>query len=381
MFIIGNSGGDHDVSKLSYMKAALKEYNEPYELVATTDIKGLAPHVRFEAHSALWLPGALSVDSHNLMQSLGSFAKQSPMITWHQHPSRSLEILPHEWLVELANGKKISSPKLVLCAGAFSQALLGKHLWLDAGLPNLHFGRGTSVIVGGLPRLPHAIRTPNRALACGLHVVPRDNDQWYIGSTNLFGTRLEGAKGPTCGELHTLLGQTSAELNTSLRNATIVQVGWGLRPVTSNGAPVFGSTKLDGLFIACGTHRQGINVAPELARLVCEEVLQGAGPTHVFSPNSDHEQHKVVDLALGVRSLLATALYPTGEMPYNRQREMEVFLETLLRMALNNETVDNELREKMKLIHESIEMSEQCVIRLFHEVLEEHLPGRAPYVT
>lgn len=382
MYIIGNSGGDHDVNKLSYMKAALKDYKEPYELVAPTDIEGLAPNVHFQAHSGLWLPGALSVDTHKLMQVLGSFAERSPMVRWDEHPCRSLELLSREWLVELANGNKISTPKLVLCAGAHSQALLGKQSWQTAGLPNLHFGRGTSVIVGGLPALPYAIRTPNRALACGLHVVPRDNGEWYIGSTNHFGTRLEGATGPTCGELHTLLGQTSAELNTSLRNATILQVGWGLRPVTSNGAPVFGSTKLDGLFIACGTHRQGINVAPEVGRMVAEEVLHGTGPTHVFSPNSLQEVKKAdLNLALGVRSMVANILYPTGEMPYNCQRELEVFLETLLRMALNDDAADSELRGKLKALSESIQMSEQCVMRLFHEVLENKLPDRAPYLT
>lgn len=380
MFIVGNIGGHDDVTKMSYIEASLDEYKEPYELVAANDIEGLAPHLRFQAHSAMRLPGAITVDSHKLLHALGTFAERSPMISWHQYQCRSLEMLSREWLVELANGDKVSTPKLVLCAGAFSQALLGEQLWQNAGLPNLHFGRGTSVIVSGMPALPHGIRTPNRELACGFHMVPRDNGHWYLGSTNVFGTRLASAKGPTCGELHRLLGETAAELNTSLRTATIVQVGWGLRPVTSNGAPVFGSTKLDGLFIACGTHRQGINVAPEVGRMVSDEVLEGTGPRHVFSPNSHHHEGPKLDLGAGARSLLGNALFPSGEMPYNRQGEMEVFLETLLRMALNDEAADNELRGKLKAISENISMSEQCVLRLFYEVLEERLPERGPYV-
>jgi glycine oxidase len=110
--------------------------------------------------------------------------------------------------VQLGGGTSVQVSDVVVCAGAYSQRLLGTRVWSDAGLPPLHFGRGTAVLVraAALPELPHAIRTPNRALACGLHVVPRAGGAWYVGSTNLFGTNLDAATGPTCGELHTLLG-------------------------------------------------------------------------------------------------------------------------------------------------------------------------------
>jgi hypothetical protein len=92
-----------------------------------------------------------------------------------------------------------------------------------------------------------------------------------------------------------------------------------------------------------------------------------------------------VDLALGVRSLLATALYPGGEMPYNRQRELEVFLATMLRMALKGgddlDSADEALRLRLRSLQGGIGMSEQAVIRMFHEVLEEWLPAGRPYVT
>ena len=34
-------------------------------------------------------------------------------------------------------------------------------------------------------RIEHAIRTPNRAGTCGIHVVPQAGDQFYIGAGNM----------------------------------------------------------------------------------------------------------------------------------------------------------------------------------------------------
>jgi glycine/D-amino acid oxidase-like deaminating enzyme len=83
-------------------------------------------------------------------------------------------------------------------------------------------------------------------------------------------------------------GQTTVELNTSLRNATVTRVCWGARPVTATGLPVFGKSRLPGLHVACGTHRQGINIAPVIGEAVAADVVQGAAQDHAFSPLQKH---------------------------------------------------------------------------------------------
>ena len=83
------------------------------------------------------------------------------------------------------------------------------------------------------------------------------------------------------------------------------------------------------------------------------------------------------DVALGIRSLLATVLYPDGCLPYNRSQELEVFMTELYKMATNQDE-SNGLRERIVQLSNHIEMDEQSMIRIFHEVVNEKIPEKDP---
>jgi hypothetical protein len=70
------------------------------------------------------------------------------------------------------------------------------------------------------------------------------------------------------------LGDTNRELNRTLRDTTIEDLRFGLRPISVQDAPFIGGTILPGLFLATGTHRHGIQMAPLIAHVVLAEVLQ-----------------------------------------------------------------------------------------------------------
>lgn len=382
MFIIGNSGGDHDIAKLALMRRQMRDFQEPYEDVIPATIPGLKSNVQFQAFDAFFMPKALTVDTSQLIPALQKAVANDSRCNWIRECSTTLQQKGRSWQVTTETGGTITSEEVIVAAGAFSQAVIGKELWQQARLPALYFGRGASCIVKPHKPLPHAIRTPNRALACGIHLVPRANDMLYLGATNLFGTNYENAsKGPTVGELHTLLGVITNQLNTPLRNVSIKQSNWGLRPITAYDHPIAGRTALEGLHILTGAHRTGVHLAPYLSKTVVGELLgeSTVEPNH-FSPEAlEHLVPKEKNFTLGIRSLLATALYPDGSMPYNRGREVEVFIEELFRMAVTDEG-DTNLQSRLKTLIDDIHLDEQRMIRVFHEILQQRIPEEGPYV-
>jgi len=383
MFIVGNSGGDHDIEKLALMRSEMTSYQVAYEDVSPKAVPGLKSNVQYRAFDAIYMPTAMTVDTADLLSALQQLVMQDSRCEWIEETVKTVERTGKNWQVTSQSGKVVEAAELIVAAGAFSHTVLGDDLWQEAGLPPLYFGRGASCIATPTEPIPHAIRTPNRALACGIHIVPRAHGKLYLGATNLFGTdHRRATQGATVGELHTLLGVITTQLNTTLRNVSVEHMRWGLRPVTAYDHPIAGKTALDGLSIVTGAHRTGIHMAPYLSKLIVSEILGAAAITenNHFSPATVHSLvPKEKDFALGIRSVLATALYPDGAMPYNRAKEVEVFIEELFNMAIT-EQGNTALRQRMKQLVDDISIDEQRMIRIFHEVLQERIPEDGPYV-
>lgn len=379
MFIIANAGGDHDIEHFKQIRSLMEKYDEPYQDADPSEVPGLQPNIAFNAHSAIFMPGALSVDSASLLSGLSKALCTFNLITQIREKVIRLEKVGLNFEVTLSNQQVITAKNVVLAAGARSTELLSKELRIEAGLPQIYYGRGISCITSDGPNLPHAIRTPNRALSCGIHLVPRAGGQIYLGATNLFGMDLSLPKGPSVGELHSMLGMVCNQLNTTLRNVSVSDFFWGLRPLTADGLPILGATKITGLFVATAMHRVGINLAPEVKDILCNEILGlNSDVVNPFPLRNAAVDKTNRDIGLGMRSLLATVLYPDGHLPYNRNQELEVFLTELFNMAINGDN-NSGLRRRMVQLYNHIEMDEQAMIRVFHEVLNDKIPEMGPF--
>jgi glycine oxidase len=290
MFMIANDGSQEDLFNLKRIKTELDAYGKRSEWVEPTEVPLLQPYDAYQAHQALFIPDDFTIDIADLMAALASNIEANPYSEVLHDRSVSIEADQREdgWIITTAEHGQISAPNVVICAGARVSQALGEVTLPRMRLPLLYFAKGIGCVVSGAPSFPHAIRTPNRSDACGLHVVPRAKECLYIGASNHYGYATAAARGITPGEVTAILGQTIREINRTLRDTTIEELRFGLRPMSLDDLPLIGRTILPGLFFATGTHRTGIVMAPLIAKVVASELLNQEPPVeNPFSVNKE----------------------------------------------------------------------------------------------
>lgn len=144
---------------------------------------------------------------------------------------------------------------------------------------------GTTRPAGGLgrryrrhppPQRPCAsagVTHPYRAYACGLHAVPQADGTRYLGASAA--PALHPGDAPAAGALRFLLDAGLGQLHHGLTGARIDRVHHGNRPVGLDGHPVLGNTGRPGLWVATGTHRDGLHASPLIAQELAAEILHG----------------------------------------------------------------------------------------------------------
>lgn len=166
--------------------------------------------------------------------------------------------------VLLEDGTRVSSPCVVLAAGSWSTLVEGTPLDATAVRP----ARGQIVeLEVREPVLRRVVVGP----AC--YLVPRDDGRVLVGSTLEFvGYRRE----VTALAVRNLLS-AAIEIVPSLADASLSRAWSNFRPYTSRGTPLIGPTRIPGLILATGHHRNGILLAPITAEIVRALVI-GAKP-------------------------------------------------------------------------------------------------------
>lgn len=129
------------------------------------------------------------------------------------------------------------------------------------------------------------LRAASRPFACiveeGLrYVVPRDDGRVLIGSTE---DRV-GFDRRTTGEGIAGLLSFALELVPALRTAAVERTWAGLRPGTGRGVPTLGPVPgTQGLFVATGHYRTGLQMSPITGRLLAAAIL-GRTPSVPLAP-------------------------------------------------------------------------------------------------
>jgi len=314
---------------LDPIAAAARAAGHPAEQHDAAEIPGLvAPR---ESAAALWLPTEARIDSHVLLDALANAIARHPRARWLD--TTAVAVAPGT--VRCADGSTTAARQVVLAAGTAIPSLLpeaGRPL----GVPPVLAGRGVSLLLRapGL-LLPHVVRTPNAAFACGVHLVPR-TETLYLGGTNRLTTSPDPERRPAAGELSALIGDATALLDHRLGTAEVLHARMGLRPYTLDHLPLIGRTGEPSVLLATATYRCGVLLAPRLAELIADEITVPGTldehPYRVLRPMAVPGAEAIADGAAA--DILDHVLQGGGQLAPQAAAELAAFLPAALRAIL-----------------------------------------------
>lgn len=358
-FIIANVAGKLDRFNLMKIEEELILHSKPYERVEPTTIPNFQPNREYLAYQALYLPFEGCVNTFDLLDALTLSLEKSERVDLLD--DLVLSLVGDEQRITGVRTKEngdIYAEKVVLCAGVGIQKVLDLSSPIPHNLPTLMPGKGVSLVVNTEIEFEHVIRTPNRDFACGTTVIPRSKDSVFIGATNRIANTPGLKDGVTTGELHSLLHSAIHEINTDLRTCNIQTTFYGSRPITTDRYSLIGETELEGLFVATGTYRNGVLMAPLISEIVTDSILNRIPRyENPFSPVQRRIKHDFVNteklLENGIKDLISFIQEPAGFLPYNRTEELEHFLQVLTKFVfVEGENQRKLLQESQQLLRD-----------------------------
>lgn len=159
---------------------------------------------------------------------------------------------------------------------------------------------------GGLGRslegLTDVIRMVDRGGACGIHLVPQGNGEFYLGASSAVWTNPEFI--PKLAATQVLLNSALNEINYEFWHYDVELIGNGFRPTTVDGLPLIGKTSFDNAYILNGFKRDGFTCSPYVSKLLVECIENESNVIPIFSPNrkvlSYKTKHDAIHDALNV---------------------------------------------------------------------------------
>jgi glycine/D-amino acid oxidase-like deaminating enzyme len=240
----------------------LDEYKERYREIDPREIEGIKPAPHARPLRALLLEDEGTVSSKHLHRAYDEAFVRIPQITVVEAEATSIDVKGGRRVTETTAGP-ITSRDVVIAAGTRTQQFV-EQLGLQARIPRLVLGVGVSLILKAPNGVPKKVfRTPNRGLACGVYVVPYDDQYCYVGATNYICPWEVPL--PRVQAVHYLLEAAMEQVNTDFYKAEIHKTIVGNRPTTMDTFPLFGQTSVEGVWIASGTKRDGFHLSPKIA--------------------------------------------------------------------------------------------------------------------
>lgn len=274
---INARSGDIEDENFSAILEQLSIDGVSHQRVEGRDVPGLRPTMDARPFQALHIPSESALNAFEYIGALERIVAELPSVTLLDDRVVSLRLKNDDSMagVLTASGSEIDAKQVLLAAGVGCQTLIENCPPLTSRLPKIFSGVGSSIVAGQPPEpFRHVVRTPNRAFACGLHVVPR-GEQVYIGATNTIREAQEMA--PRLVDMQFLLDSVIPQISEPLHASSMISSMTGCRPVASDGFPLIGKTSVEGLFIVTGTFRDGIQLSPLLAHHMADLLMGGSG--------------------------------------------------------------------------------------------------------
>lgn len=256
-----------DMAALDVLHAFQRELGLSSERVTAREVRRREPALTPRLRGALHVAGDHSVDARALHAALRS-AAESAGVRMVRAEAAGLSVRDgHAAGLELGGGDVVTASTVVLALGARSAGL--------PGVPPLP----VRPVKGQILRLRDSLGLLEgtvRALVRGRHVylVPCAGDRLIVGAT----IEEQGFDDTvTAGGVHDLL-RDAIEVVPGVAELELVEALARPRPGTPDNAPILGASKLPGLVLACGHHRNGVLLTPVTADAITELVVTGALP-------------------------------------------------------------------------------------------------------
>lgn len=216
-----------------------------------------APHLT----DGIWLPEVAQVRNPRLARLMESAARAQGVQILSQTAVTGFDVRQGRLHAVATVNDRIACGRVVICAGAWSQDLLGP---LALGL-DIRPVRGQILLLSGQPGL-----LPCIIYRGGRYLVPRADGHVLVGST----LETAGFDRSTTAEAGQALHAFALETWPDLRAARVERQWAGLRPGSPGNLPVIARhPEVDNLFLNAGHFRYGLTMAPAAAELVSALIL------------------------------------------------------------------------------------------------------------
>ncbi|MGW7240294.1 glycine oxidase ThiO [Streptomyces sp. NPDC054804] len=237
----------------------------------------LAPGVR----GGLRVDGDHQIDPRRLAAALVAACERAGVV-FHRDWAERLEVARERAAgVVTRAGDLLTADRVVLAGGSLSGRLAGVP---DEVLPPVRPVKGQVLrLTVPAPYAPFLSRTVRAVVRGGhLYLVPRENGELVVGATS---EELGWDTTVTAGGVYELL-RDAHELVPGITELPLTETRAGLRPGSPDNAPLLGPTRLEGLLLATGHHRNGVLLTPVTGDVMAELLTGGDLPEEArpFTP-------------------------------------------------------------------------------------------------
>lgn len=214
----------------------------------------IAPEAKEEIRSCIFLPEAKSIDPRKLLATLRRQCQEKNAMFF---TDRATDIRQSGGRAHrlVCTHREISADVIVAASGAFDLS------WIPAPLrPDLVSVQGEALRVATdlFDRAPVFVSSEGA-------LVPRGHGEVWMGVS----VREDEDGRPLLAAVSDIL-QAKRNLFPDLRDARVIEVFAGRRPMSRDGLPFVGATDLPGLLLALGSGRDGILQSPLVAETILE---------------------------------------------------------------------------------------------------------------
>ncbi|WP_261674894.1 glycine oxidase ThiO [Streptomyces lusitanus] len=237
----------------------------------------LAPGVR----GGLRVDGDHQIDPRRLASALLTACERAGVVLHRAWAERLVVTGDRATGVVTTDGGELGAGQVVLAGGSWSGRLAGVPAEV---LPPVRPVKG-QVLRLTMPDRPEPFLSRTvRAVVRGSHVylVPRESGELVIGATS---EEMGWDTTVTAGGVYELL-RDAHDLVPGLTELPLTETLAGLRPGSPDNAPLLGPTRLDGLLLATGHHRNGVLLTPVTGDAMARVLTTGELPDEAlpFTP-------------------------------------------------------------------------------------------------